>query len=185
MNFLSGIERADVCCVPDASQLLPQISCSKNPDLRFITSETLAELMLKTHFRNFKIVDCRFEYEFLGGHIKTSVNANSPDDLLNTLRGISPGTLLIFHCEFSQLRGPSMCRWLRNYDRTANCENYPRLDYPDLYILQGGYADFFCKFRNLCDPCEYVPADSCKPTMRVELKAFNKRLKPRSRTTFA
>jgi M-phase inducer tyrosine phosphatase len=133
---------------------------------------------------HFKILDCRFDYEYQGGHIRNSVNANSPDALLDVLKDLAPGTALIFHCELSQLRGPSMMRWLRNYDRCANVENYPRLNYPNLYILQGGYAEFFSHYRSLCDPDNYVPADTCKQTMRQELKAFNKRLNTRRRTMF-
>lgn len=183
MNFSSGIELNETSCNSQCD--LPQFISSSFPDLRFISSDVLAELIAQSQFRKFKILDCRFDYEYTGGHIRQSVNVGSPDALLEKLHGFEAGTTLIFHCEFSQLRGPSMCRWLRNYDRTANIENYPRLDYPDLYILHGGYADFFDKFSTLCDPEAYVPAESCKVTMKQEFKAFNRRIKQRSHTTAA
>lgn len=49
--------------------------------------------------------------------------------------------ILIFHCEFSSERGPRMCRFIRERDRAAN--DYPSLYYPEMYILKGGYKDFF------------------------------------------
>lgn len=49
--------------------------------------------------------------------------------------------LLVFHCEFSSERGPRMCRYVRQRDRFLN--EYPNLHYPELYILKGGYKDFF------------------------------------------
>lgn len=61
--------------------------------------------------------------------------------------------LLVFHCEFSSERGPRMCRYVRQRDRDLN--EYPNLHYPELYILKGGYKDFFplhkvCVFRMQC-----------------------------------
>lgn len=49
--------------------------------------------------------------------------------------------LLVFHCEFSSERGPRMCRYVRERDRLLN--EYPNLHYPELYILKGGYKEFF------------------------------------------
>lgn len=53
--------------------------------------------------------------------------------------------VLIFHCEFSSERGPRMCRFIRKRDRAMN--EYPRLHYPELYILKGGYKEFFQHFQ--------------------------------------
>lgn len=55
--------------------------------------------------------------------------------------------LVIFHCEFSSQRAPSLLKYLRENDRNANLENYPALFYPELYLLHGGYKNFFesCK----------------------------------------
>lgn len=57
------------------------------------------------------IIDCRFPYEFEGGHIKSAVNINTTDKLEELL--FKPAitgkkVLLIFHCEFSSERGPRM-----------------------------------------------------------------------------
>lgn len=53
--------------------------------------------------------------------------------------------VIIFHCEFSSERGPRMCRFVRERDRALN--EYPRLYYPELYILKDGYKDFFHTFK--------------------------------------
>lgn len=53
--------------------------------------------------------------------------------------------VIIFHCEFSSERGPRMCRFVRERDRAVN--EYPSLHYPELYILKGGYKEFFRDFK--------------------------------------
>lgn len=56
------------------------------------------------------VVDCRFEYEFKGGHIDGAININDKEELANRLfeTSVSKRTLLIFHCEYSAHRAPIM-----------------------------------------------------------------------------
>jgi len=54
--------------------------------------------------------------------------------------------MIIFHCEFSQLRGPRAYSAIRNQDRALNEKNYPYLDYPDIFVLDGGYRNFYKQF---------------------------------------
>lgn len=35
------------------------------------------------------------------------------------------------------------CRFLRKHDRDSNKDCYPHLHYPELYILEGGYKNFY------------------------------------------
>lgn len=49
---------------------------------------------------------------------------------------------IIFHCEFSQCRGPKLYNLFRNFDRETNFQNYPDLTYPNIYLLEGGYSLF-------------------------------------------
>ena len=53
--------------------------------------------------------------------------------------------VLIFHCEFSSERGPKMYRFLREQDRELNKDSYPKLNYPEVYVLEGGYKAFYEK----------------------------------------
>jgi hypothetical protein len=47
---------------------------------------------------------------------------------------------------------------MRKADREANMAVYPAVDYPDLYVLEGGYKDFFGLYKQegLCHPASYV-----------------------------
>uniref|UniRef100_A0A9L0JHT7 protein-tyrosine-phosphatase n=1 Tax=Equus asinus TaxID=9793 RepID=A0A9L0JHT7_EQUAS len=82
--------------------------------------------------------------------------------------------ILIFHCEFSSERGPRMCRFIRERDRAAN--DYPSLYYPEMYILKGGYKEFFPQHPTFCEPQDYRPMNH--EAFKDELKTF--RLKTRS-----
>ncbi len=44
----------------------------------------------------------------------------------------------------------------RSKDRELNLCHYPRLCYPQMYLLQGGYRAFFEKFQARCEPSGYI-----------------------------
>uniref|UniRef100_A0A2K5M3W2 M-phase inducer phosphatase n=2 Tax=Cercopithecinae TaxID=9528 RepID=A0A2K5M3W2_CERAT len=156
----------------------------KHQDLKYISPETMVALLMGK-FSNivdkFVIVDCRYPYEYEGGHIKTAVNLPLERDAESFLlqSPITPCSLdkrviLIFHCEFSSERGPRMCRFIRERDRAVN--DYPSLYYPEMYILKGGYKEFFPQHPNFCEPQDYRPMNH--EAFKDELKTF--RLKTRS-----
>ena len=64
--------------------------------------------------------------------------------------------VIVFHCEFSEKRGPAMDHALREIDRRLHMEHYPRLFYPEIYILEGGYKHFYEQQPHLCSG-GYVP----------------------------
>ncbi|PHH74414.1 hypothetical protein CDD82_4949 [Ophiocordyceps australis] len=126
-----------------------------------ITRETLLEVLDGQHIDKFDhkmLIDCRFEYEYDGGHIDGAVNHNDKELLAYQLfdEPIQGRALLIFHCEYSAHRAPLMARHIRSTDRSFNAESYPKLTYPDVYILDGGYSAFFTEHRARCFPPEYV-----------------------------
>ncbi|CCD23169.1 putative tyrosine protein phosphatase MIH1 NDAI_0B01350 [Naumovozyma dairenensis CBS 421] len=135
-----------------------------------ISPETLNEIInkktYKPYYDSYTIIDCRFDYEYKGGHIKNAINLSTRDDLETELLKkyyhsiASLPTLLIFHCEFSAHRGPKLASHLRNCDRMLNYETYPKLYYPDILILDGGYEQFFEKFPESCYPQNYIAMDS-------------------------
>ncbi|KAI4192506.1 MAG: hypothetical protein LQ346_004278 [Caloplaca aetnensis] len=78
-----------------------------------ITKETMVDVLdgkYQAPFAQSLIVDCRFEYEYEGGHIDGAINVNSKEELASKLfEPVTSGrTLLIFHCEYSAHRAPLM-----------------------------------------------------------------------------
>ncbi|XP_074865437.1 M-phase inducer phosphatase 3 [Carettochelys insculpta] len=143
---------------------LPTVT-GRQQDLRYITAETVAALLFgqfQSLIDTFYIIDCRYPYEYLGGHIKGALNFHRQEDVYEFLlkKPLLPSTpqkriILVFHCEFSSERGPRMCRYLREEDRAMN--EYPELHYPELYVLKGGYKEFFPEYTELCEPQDYCP----------------------------
>lgn len=140
------------------------IIMGRHPDLKTIAPETVANLLQRSRKVEFSIIDCRYPYEFNAGHIQTAQNIYIKEDMVTSFLNHSKTadktesrTVLIFYCEFSSERGPRMLRHLRSSDRDKNKDCYPFLYYPELYILEGGYKDFYSSYKELCDPQQYKP----------------------------
>ncbi|XP_073505956.1 M-phase inducer phosphatase 2 [Phyllobates terribilis] len=135
----------------------------QHQDLKYITPEMMNDVLNGKYAQQIDrciVVDCRYPYEYEGGHIKGAVNLPMEQDvdafLLKTPivpSGEDKRVIIIFHCEFSSERGPRMCRFVRKQDRSSN--EYPKLHYPELYVLKGGYKEFFPGFQTLCEPQAY------------------------------
>jgi M-phase inducer tyrosine phosphatase len=125
-----------------------------------IDSAGLRDLISNYPFYGFDsliIVDARFDYEYAGGHISRSVNVRSVADMQMLFTQFRDHfACVVFHCEFSTNRGPNLMQQFREYDRQENGSRYPFLDYPTIYLLQGGYSQFFEECPDLCDG-GYVP----------------------------
>lgn len=77
-----------------------------------IDQQTMVDILkgkYDKHYRNIRIVDCRFPFEYEGGHINGAVNHNA-ESLVTELfcDGPEENTALILHCEFSKFRAPEM-----------------------------------------------------------------------------
>ncbi|CAB3408835.1 unnamed protein product [Caenorhabditis bovis] len=114
-------------------------------------------------FSKFVIVDCRYPYEYKGGHIKGAVNIHKPTDLEAFFFPHDPANVIckkipIFYCEYSQKRGPAMAHLLRSLDRVRNELKYPHVEYPEMYLLDHGYKTLWSveECREICEPCDYV-----------------------------
>ena len=141
-----------------ASQSMPHIelqspSSSTDP-FKKITSYQLETFLTdpSSHpFDQIIILDARFDYEFRGGRIQGARNITSRAAMIGIYqRYLHQNVCIIFHCEFSQNRGPTLMRMFREHDRTQNFKNYPYLDYPNIFLLQGGYRKFYNDFPDLC-----------------------------------
>ncbi|KAG9490588.1 M-phase inducer phosphatase 3 [Eleutherodactylus coqui] len=143
---------------------LPTVT-GHHQDLRYITAETMAALIngaFNSLVEKFYIIDCRYPYEYEGGHIQGALNLHRAEEMLDYFLKcpLVPSVaekriILVFHCEFSSERGPKMCRFLREEDRARN--EYPSLCYPEVYLLKGGYKEFFPEYKTLCEPQSYCP----------------------------
>lgn len=144
--------------------VLPTVD-GKHQDLKYITPEVMVAALsgeFNSLVERVVVIDCRYPYEFEGGHIRGAVNLHQEDQVQDFLlrTPLVPALadrriVVVFHCEFSSERGPRMCRFVRERDRALN--DYPKLHYPELYILKGGYKDFFPHFRAQCEPQSYRP----------------------------
>lgn len=86
---------------------------AEDESLPRITKETMVDVLdgkFAEKFSQSLIVDCRFEYEYEGGHIDGAVNYNDKEKFVERLFDATPcgKTLLIFHCEYSACRAPLM-----------------------------------------------------------------------------
>lgn len=152
---------------------------------RRIDRETLCEILDNKHshlYDRHVVIDCRFEYEYSGGHIDGAININNKERLEEALiASASPSerVLLIFHCEYSAHRGPRMAMHLRSLDRQINMNRYPILNYPDIVVLSGGYSNFFESCKDRCFPKRYVEMNDAGFTERCEreMERFRRTMK--------
>ncbi|XP_051059616.1 M-phase inducer phosphatase 1 isoform X4 [Phodopus roborovskii] len=155
----------------------------KHQDLKYISPEIMASVLngkFANLIKEFVIIDCRYPYEYEGGHIKGAVNLHMEEEVEEFLlkKPIVPTdgkrVIVVFHCEFSSERGPRMCRYVRERDRLGN--EYPKLHYPELYVLKGGYKEFFLKCQSHCEPPSY------RPMHHEDFKEDLKKFRTKSRT---
>ncbi|KAG8803909.1 cell division cycle- protein [Serendipita sp. 399] len=125
----------------------------------------------------YTVIDCRFGFEYEGGHIRGAINLNKEEEIERVLFELAmkegrlpvssqsgtPGVrhpVLVFHCEFSAKRGPTFAKHFRAKDRARNTHVYPKLHYPELYILEGGYCSYYSAYPETCQPRGYVQMDA-------------------------
>lgn len=136
---------------------LPSVGTGPSDSIYRVSIETVSSLLGKSEFI---LIDCRFEYEYTGGHITSAVNITTQkeikklfDELVATGKGSS--LILIFYCEYSSVRAPRLAISLRNQDRLKSA--YPYLRFPNVYVMEGGYRDFYKSYPGFCVPCSYIP----------------------------
>ncbi|WVR03824.1 hypothetical protein IAU60_000820 [Kwoniella sp. DSM 27419] len=181
----------------------------KEDGLVRITPDTLDNLLegrYSDRIKRYHIIDCRFDYEYAGGHIAGAINVKSMDALDQLLLSASTGVhadgnalptpsrsgeladgeqvVLVFHCEFSAKRAPTFAKHLRSRDRCLNNALYPKIFYPEVYILEGGYCGFYQTQPERCEPRGYTPMDDPKHFERrnSDLHDFRKFSRTRSFT---
>lgn len=139
----------------------------QNDSIPRVSRSTFLDILdgkFNEHYDHKLIIDCRFEYEYDGGHVDGAINYNDKELLASHLfrSPLEGRTLMVFHCEYSAHRAPLMARHVRSEDRSYNAECYPKLTYPEVYILEGGYSGFFTEHRGRCYPQAYVEMDAAE-----------------------
>lgn len=73
-------------------------------------SNLLKSLTQEEFLSRFILVDCRYPYEYDGGHIKYAVNLYEQKECDDFFFGehCNSNRIPIFYCEYSQKRGPTM-----------------------------------------------------------------------------
>ncbi|PLW29845.1 hypothetical protein PCANC_20136 [Puccinia coronata f. sp. avenae] len=128
------------------------------------------------------VIDCRFGYEFDAGHISSAINVPDKEVALRFLlqgdifpngkndvplpsesgktdaSGKAKKVVVVFHCEYSAMRAPTVAKYVREQDRHMNMTQYPALHYPEVYILEGGYARYHAHSPQHCQG-SYVSMD--------------------------
>ena len=165
------------------SHRLPTIT-GQQQYLHYITPATMVDLITGRislgSNTDYKIIDCRYPYEYDGGHLPGALNLHTQEKLTELVKDFheSPqnkNTILIFHCEFSSERGPKCAKFLRNLDRQLNADKYPFLNFPEIYIMKGGYKDFYDQYSQICMPRCYIPM--LHEDHRDDLKKFRSKSK--------
>ncbi|KAL3984888.1 Rhodanese-like domain family protein [Acanthocheilonema viteae] len=134
---------------------------------KVVLKELLESMKLHEFTKKYALIDCRYPYEYKGGHIKGALNIYDPVVLENSFFPECPEILSdmvkkipIFYCEYSSARGPLLASHLRKSDRVRNYDKYPFLYYNEIYVLQGGYHSFYNaedkRFKALCEPIGYI-----------------------------
>ncbi|KAK2460607.1 hypothetical protein APHAL10511_007077 [Amanita phalloides] len=172
-------------------KILPCHKVSEDGLMR-INCKTLDDLLdgkYKSRIAKFLVIDCRFDYEYSGGHVPGAININTTTAVEELLLGpsvqkpkpsvsgdFSGKTILVFHCEFSAKRAPTFAKHLRAKDRAMNNQFYPKIYYPEVYVLEGGYCQYFRTSPYRCEPPAYVRMDDPKhlASRREDLDQFRK-----------
>ena len=104
------------------------------------------------------LIDCRFDYEYKQGHIKSARSVNWEGEIESYFKRIKQNqnssfdnTIIVFYCEFSMNRGPQMASIFRNIDRSLNYQRYPFIYYQNVLILRGGFQCFYQQHPELCE----------------------------------
>jgi len=151
-----SIDSTDIETFKSPIPLMP----GPHADVNYISPDILVDLMAEKYsdyFDSVLVFDCRYPYEYQGGHVDGAINSHIEEDIIRRLL-MAPERhrrcAIVFYCEFSSQRAPGSYRQFRKYDRQINI--YPQLHFPHLFVLNGGYREFFAQRPDQCVPREYV-----------------------------
>jgi len=135
---------------PTATDFPP---CPEAP-FSVISAATLHEWItdpMSFPYSSLHIADIRFPYEHAGGCIRGSTRIATMKrliELYDKTRDKNGG--FVFHCEYSHDRSPQMLEAFREYDRRVHRDDWPALSCPNVFLLKGGYKEFYKLYPGDC-----------------------------------
>ena len=96
------------------------------------------------------IVDCRWPYEYLAGHVKSAVNYYEGIKLKNDLflgkggYNLTDDVDIFFYCQYSQVRAVRMSNYMRHLIKNHNCCR-------DIFVVDGGFDRIYNSYRDIVD----------------------------------
>ena len=128
---------------------LPSFYSQKN-EMKYISLETLS--MCIENQMNIMIVDCRYYYEYDAGHLKGALNLWTEELLFTTFpvenRKFHCNAIILFYCEFSEMRAPELALKLRKADQYFSSDG--NLLYNNIFIINGGAEALFQQMNHKC-----------------------------------
>ncbi|BFU23031.1 rodhanase family domain containing protein [Entamoeba histolytica HM-1:IMSS-B] len=127
------------------------------------------ENFLKYLTKNNIVVDCRYPYEYEGGHVIGALNLWNPGLLFEYLKNnleqiLRMQSIIIFYCEFSKTRAPSLARQLRRFDLVRNKQSC----FKEVYLLEGGFNELY-SLNPSCIEGSYVEMNDYRYSERMLL----------------
>lgn len=154
---------------PDPRVFETTVSC-QNDSNETLPSITPSELVNRINEPDSDIivVDCRSVIEHTAGRIIRARSLTTYEDLVKLYETTNPHASIVFHCEFSSIRGPKWRDQFRRLDRKRS--PYPFLKYNNIYLLSGGYKAFYNEFPQFCNG-NYLSLEDPKisPATRIRI----------------
>lgn len=162
------IDRSSAPTSQATTMKLPTTSSLHNfsPEIRLISPATLHDVVTGKYadVLDHIVIDCRFPYEFNGGHVRNAKNLWTVENIMGAFftHPVLPlhatrTTALIFHCEFSSHRAPTQYMNVKSIDRELTEKSQHGLLYPEVYVVEGGYEAIFNAHPTICEPQSYLP----------------------------
>lgn len=92
-------------------------------------------------------MDCRWDYEYIGGHIRGAVHYDDAQKLVQDLLvdRICRQQRIIFYCEYSVVRSVNMSQYF------TCCNMEAGFPFNDILVLKDGYHSFYPKYPEYCE----------------------------------
>jgi M-phase inducer tyrosine phosphatase len=103
-------------------------------------------------FAKVHVLDARSKPEYDMGCINGARNVQTVSEAMWLFDLPNPqNDAIVIHCERSSQRGPQLAMQIRDIDRMRRGFNqFPALSFPQTYLLEGGYREFYRRYPMLC-----------------------------------